>query len=172
MAQVKPEPQPDPRMQPETYPQVVQPMQPVAMGSSSQQTTTVVLGTVAAVQRPLKRDWSSGICGCFEDISSCEWSSNLSDFRFELIFFYGNVPACSSHASQFSNRSAYGCSRSSVLFSTSSSISSSLTYLSSSSHWSALYDQWEWYIQNNGHLDLFHRLPWLFLSLDFGSVRG
>eukprot|EP00105_Crassostrea_gigas_P015640 XP_011432703.1 PREDICTED: placenta-specific gene 8 protein [Crassostrea gigas] len=48
--------------QPPGYPQPVH---------HQQQTNTTVVINQGRVGRPPPRDWSSGICGCFEDMSSC-----------------------------------------------------------------------------------------------------
>lgn len=59
-----------PQQQPGGYPQPLPPAYPQPV-HQQQSNTTVVINQPGRVGRPPPRDWSSGICGCFEDISSC-----------------------------------------------------------------------------------------------------
>ena len=51
------------------YPQPVM-VQP--MGLQKTDTTVVVTQPIPVVQQQLMRDWSTGLCGCFEDCYSCK----------------------------------------------------------------------------------------------------
>jgi len=57
-----------------TEPGYPQPMMAQPMGFQQTNTTVVVNQPAPVLLQQGMRDWSTGLCGCFEDCYSCKWN--------------------------------------------------------------------------------------------------